>query len=130
MRREKYQLAAELEEEKGKNQKLAAQSNKDFENSSLPSSARPIRKKKIPNSREATGRKPGGQPGHPGHGRKKQIPSQTVLLQPSPEILDDPDFKKTKKTVTKQLVNLQICLNVTEYKAEVVNGTTPVLDKK
>ena len=123
MRREKYQLAAELEEEKGKNQKLAAQSNKDFENSSLPSSARPIRKKKIPNSREATGRKPGGQPGHPGHGRKKQIPSQTVLLQPSPEILDDPDFKKAKKTVTKQLVNLQICLNVTEYKAEVYRNS-------
>ena len=123
MRREKYQLAAELEEEKGKNQKLAAQINKAFENSSLPSSARPIRKKKIPNSREATGRKPGGQPGHPGHGRKKRIPSQTVLLQPSPELLDDPDFKKTKKTITKQLVNLQICLNVTEYKAEVYRNS-------
>ena len=123
MRREKYQLAAELEEEKGKNQKLAAQINKAFENSSLPSSARPIRKKKIPNSREATGRKPGGQPGHPGHGRKKRIPSQTVLLQSSPELLDDPDFKKTKKTITKQLVNLQICLNVTEYKAEVYRNS-------
>ena len=97
MRRETYQLAAELEEEKGKNQKLAAQSNKDFENSSLPSSARPIRKRKIPNSREATGRKPGGQPGHPGHGRKKQSPFQTVLLQPSPEILDDPDLKRPKR---------------------------------
>ena len=31
MRREKYQLAAELEEEKGKNQKLIAQISKDFE---------------------------------------------------------------------------------------------------
>ena len=74
MRREKYQLAAELEEEKGKNQKLIAQISKDFENSSLPSSAQSIRKKKIPNNREATGRKPGGQPGHSGHGRKKQTP--------------------------------------------------------
>lgn len=123
MRREKYQLAAELEEEKGKNQKLTAQINKDFENSSLPSSAGPIRKKKIPNSRETTGRKPGGQPGHPGHGRKKQIPSRTVLLKPSPEILDDPDFKKTKKTVTKQLVHLRICLDVTEYKAEIYRNS-------
>lgn len=34
MRREKYQLASELEEEKGKNQKLAAQIRKDFRNSS------------------------------------------------------------------------------------------------
>ena len=100
MRREKYQLAAELEEEKGKNQKLIAQISKDFENSSLPSSAQTIRKKKIPNNREATGRKPGGQPGHPGYGRKKQIPARTVLLQPPPEILDDPDFRRTNKIST------------------------------
>lgn len=119
MRRENYQLATELEEEKGKNQKLIAQINKDFQNSSLPSSAQTIRKKKIPNNREASGGKPGAQPGHPGHSRKKQTPNQTVLLQPSQEILDDPDFKKTRKTVTKQLVNVQVCLNVIEYKADV-----------
>lgn len=119
MRRENYQLATELEEEKGKNQKLIAQINKDFENSSLPSSAQTIRKKKIPNNREESGRKPGAQPGHPGHSRKKQIPNQTVLLQPSQEILDDPDFRKTSKTITKQLVNVQVCLNVIEYKADV-----------
>ena len=118
MRREKYQLAAELEEEKGKNQKLIAQISKDFENSSLPSSAQTIRKKKIPNNREATGRKPGGQPGHPGHGRKKQTPTQIVLLQPSQEILDGPDFRKTNKTITKQLVNVEVCLNVIEYQAD------------
>ena len=118
MRREKYQLAAELEEEKGKNQKLIAQISKDFENSSLPSSARSIRKKKIPNNREATGRKPGGQPGHSGHGRKKQTPTRIVLLQPSQEILDDPDFRKTNRTLTKQLVNVEVCLNVMEYQAD------------
>ena len=118
MRREKYQLAAELEEEKGKNQKLIAQISKDFENSSLPSSAQSIRKKKIPNNREATGRKPGGQPGHSGHGRKKQTPTRIVLLQPSQEILDDPDFRKTNRTLTKQLVNVEVCLNVMEYQAD------------
>ena len=118
MRRETYQLAAELEEEKGKNQKLIAQISKDFENSSLPSSAQSIRKKKIPNNREATGRKPGGQPGHSGHGRKKQTPTRIVLLQPSQEILDDPDFKKTNRTLTKQLVNVEVCLNVMEYQAD------------
>ena len=123
IRREKYQLAAELEEEKGKNQKLIAQISKDFENSSLPSSAQTIRKKKIPNNREATGRKPGGQPGHPGHGRKKQTPTGIVLLQPSQEILDDPDFRKTNKTSTKQLVNVEVCLNVIEYKADVYRNS-------
>lgn len=123
MRREKYQLAAELEEEKGKNQKLIAQINQDFENSSLPSSAQTIQKKKIPNNRESTGRKPGAQPGHPGHSRKKQTPTQTVLLQPIQEILDDPDFKKTRKTITKQLVHVQVCLNVIEYKADVYRNS-------
>ena len=118
MRRETYQLAAELEEEKGKNQKLIAQISKDFENSSLPSSAQSIRKKKIPNNREATGRKPGGQPGHSGHGRKKQTPTRIVLLQPSQEILNDPDFRKTNRTLTKQLVNVEVCLNVMEYQAD------------
>ena len=123
MRRENYRLATELEEEKGRNQKLIAQINKDFENSSLPSSAQTIRKKKIPNNREVTGRKAGAQPGHPGHGRKKQTPTQTVLLQPSRKILDDPDFKRTQKTITKQLVNVQVCLNVIEYKADVYRNS-------
>ena len=36
----------------------------------IPSS-KSIKRKKIANSREKTGRKPGGQPGHPGHRRKK-----------------------------------------------------------
>lgn len=72
LRREKYQLAADLEEEKRKTQKLIAQINKNFENSALPSSAQTIRKKKNPNNWEATTRKPGDQPGHPGHSRKNR----------------------------------------------------------
>ena len=119
MSKENCLLATELEEEKGRNQKLKAQLNRDFENSSLPSSAQTIRKKKIQNNRETTGRKPGAQPGHPGHGRKKQSPTQTVFLKPSKEILDDPDFRKTGRTITKQMVNIQVCLNTIEYKADV-----------
>lgn len=65
-----YETAAELEEERGKNLKLRAQINRDYKNSSIPSS-KSIKRKKIANSREKTGRKPGGQPGHPGHRKKK-----------------------------------------------------------
>ena len=65
-----YETAAELEEERGKNLKLRAQINRDYKNSSIPSS-KSIKRKKIANSREKSGRKPGGQPGHPGHHRKK-----------------------------------------------------------
>ena len=118
-RRRLYEVETELEEEKGKNLKLRAQLNHDYENSSLPSS-KTIRHKKIPNSREKTGKKPGGQPGHEGHCRQKQEPSkEPVLLLPPQEILDDPDFKKTAKTIVKQQINIRVMLDVTEYHADV-----------
>ena len=49
-----YETAVRLEEEQGKNLKLRAQINRDYENSSIPSS-KTLRKKKITNSREKTG---------------------------------------------------------------------------
>lgn len=114
-----YETETELEEEKGKNLKLRAQLNRDYENSSMPSS-KSIKHKKIHNSREKTGKKPGGQPGHKGHGRKRQVPDAApVLLPPPREALDDPDFKKTSKTIVKQLVNIRMMLEVTEYHADV-----------
>lgn len=70
----RYAAESALEEERGKNQKLKAQLNRDYENSSIPSS-RSLRPKKIANSREKTGRKPGAQPGHKGYRRKKQEPT-------------------------------------------------------
>ena len=81
-----YETAVRLEEEQGKNLKLRAQINRDYENSSIPSS-KTLRKKKITNSREKTGRKPGGQPGHKGHCRKKQEPTRPAVLLPPPEIV-------------------------------------------
>lgn len=114
-----YALKTELEDEKGKNLKLKAQMNRDYENSSIPSS-KSFRNKKISNSREKSGKKPGGQPGHKGHCRKKQVPTtEPVLLAPPQAVLDDPDFKKTSKTIVKQLVGIRMVLDVTEYHADV-----------
>jgi hypothetical protein len=118
-RLELYKLKTELEEEKGRNLQLRAQMNRDYENSSLPSSLS-VKHKKIQNSREKTGRKPGGQPGHAGHSRKKQVPTtDPVLLPPPQEVVEDPDFKKTSKLIVKQLVNMRVQLEVTEYQADV-----------
>lgn len=114
-----YETASKLEEELGKNLKLRAQINRDYENSSIPSS-KTIKHKKITNSRKKTGRKPGGQPGHKGHRRKKQEPTQPVILLPPPEeVLEDRSFNKTAKTIVKQLVSIRMVLDVKEYHADV-----------
>lgn len=59
-----------VQEEQEKNQKLTEQVNQNFENSSRPSSQVPFRGK-VPNSREASGKNPGGQAGHKGYCRKQ-----------------------------------------------------------
>ena len=78
-----------------------------------------ITKKKIPNGREKTGKKPGAQPGYMGHGRKKQVPTATILVPAPQEVIEDPEFRKTKKTIVKQLVKIRMDLDVTEYRADV-----------
>lgn len=114
-----YEAETALEEEKGKNLKLTAQINRDYENSSLPSS-RSVKRKKITNSREKSGKKQGAQPGHIGHGRKKQAPTQEpVVLPPPEEVLQDSDFKKTSKTIMKQKISIRLVLDVIEYHADV-----------
>ena len=118
-RLEIYDLKTKLEEEQGKKQQLLAQINRDYENSSIPSS-KAVRRKKITNNWEKTGRRPGGQPGHKGHCRKRQEPTQPVILLPPPEeVLEDCAFKKTARTIVKQMVSIRMVLNVTEYHADV-----------
>lgn len=119
----RYETETALEEEKGKNLKLRAQLNRDYENSSLPSS-KTVHHKKITNSREKSGKKPGGQPGHKGHCRKRQTPTVPPVLLPAPgEVPGDPDFKKTKRTIVKQMVNIRLVLDVREYHADVYRNS-------
>jgi hypothetical protein len=112
-----YLVGTELEEEKGRNKKLQAQLNRDYENSSLPSSLKPSHKK-IVNNREQTDRKPGGQPGHKGHGRKKQTPTRVIPIPAAAEHANSPDFRPTGRTVTKQMIDLRVMLCVNEYVTE------------
>lgn len=112
--KELYQALTELEEEKGKNLKLKAQIERDYENSSLPSSMT-IRHKKITNNREKTNKKPGGQPGHKGHRRRKLPPTETVDIIPPDEYSKNPDYKETGKIITKQRIEIKVYVSVTEY---------------
>lgn len=118
-RREKYELGEKLEEAEGLNKKLTAQVNRDFENSSTPSSLQGAGRKKIPNSREKTGKKPGGQPGHKGAGRKKHMPDTVVVLEDPKEYTENPDYYKTDRVLSRQLVGISVTVHVTEYQAHV-----------
>lgn len=113
--RQYYEVATQLEEERGKNKKLTAQVNKDFENSSIPSSKQKAGKKKMPNSREKTGKKPGGQPGHEGHTRKQHTPDITYEIPAPPEYTDNPDYYETGKIIRKQKVRIMLNVQVIEY---------------
>ena len=114
MRRELYAAKVELEEEKEKKQRLTVQLNLNHENSSVPSSTKPNRKK-IPNSREKTNRKQGAQPGHKGHGRKKQKPTNIIEIKAPEEFTNNPDYYDTGKIIRKQVVNLVVGVEVDEY---------------
>jgi hypothetical protein len=108
------QAREELAHEKGRNLKLVAQINRDYENSSVPSSMKPNHKK-IPNSREKTGRGPGGQPGHPGHGRASHTPTTRVEVPAPDEYTCDSGYTPTGRMVSRQIISIRTALVVTEY---------------
>lgn len=112
--REAYEARTQLEEEQEKNRALTAKLNKDYSNSSKSSSMSPDHKT-IHNSREKTGRRPGGQPGHVHHGRRRQEPTETREIPAPDKYLEDPDFKPTGRIVRKQLIKVHVVTEVIEY---------------
>ncbi|NLB56452.1 MAG: transposase [Lentisphaerae bacterium] len=118
LRRNLYAVETELEEEREKNQKLTALVNRDHENSSMPSSLKPNRKK-ITNNREKTGRKPGGQAGHKGHGRKKQTPTIIVEIPAPKKYLNNPEYETAGIKKHRQKIGIRVLLDVVEYHTEV-----------
>ena len=120
--REVVEERAKTNEEKEKIQNLTAQMNQNSGNSSIPSSQDRFRDK-VPNNREPSGRKEGGQPGHEGHKRKPHAATETPIYIPAPpEIADNPDFYKQSgpnAVVRKQVVGIRISMFVKEYFADV-----------
>ena len=99
----------------GTNKKLEKKLNTNFENSSLPSSALPFRKK-VPNSRKPSGKKTGAQPGHKPHTASRLQPTKEPVFIPAPaSFSDNPDIYPTGKTITKQRIDIQVTVNVCDY---------------
>ena len=113
---------AKLNDEKEKNQKLQAQVDQNFQNSSTPSSQDAYRGK-VPNNRPKTGRNEGAQPGHEGHGRKAlPVTEEPVFIDAPDEIKNNPDFYEVSgpnATVHKQVIGIRFEVAVTDYWAKV-----------
>jgi hypothetical protein len=112
--RELYQVLTELEDEKGKNLKLTARLSQTHENSSKSSSLNPNHKK-ITNTREKSGKSPGGQVGHEWHPRKWHTPTNKIEIPAPKEYEDSANYVPTGKTVRKQLVDIRLEVIVNEY---------------
>lgn len=111
---ELYEVRIQLEEEKGKNLELTARINRDYTNSSKPSSQSPNHGK-IHNGREKTGRRPGGQRGHAHHKRNRQEPDRTVEIPAPEEIASNEEYRPTGKLIRRQVVFLRVGTEVVEY---------------
>ena len=118
-----YEMAVKLEDAQGIIQKLTAQVNRNYENSSMPSS-KCIGRKKITNNRERTGRKPGAQPGHPHHPRRPMEPDRVVGIGAEGKFKDGSRYVPTGNTISRQVVGISIVPVVTEYR------TAEFYDKK
>ena len=114
---ENYETLTDLEDANGTILKLKAQINRDYETSSTPSSSKPNHDK-IVNNREKTDRKPGGQPGHKGYGRKKLTPTNIIEIPAPKEFTDNPEYRPTGKTITKQSISIRLDLIVNEYNTQ------------
>lgn len=108
-------LNSVIEELKGTIQQLKAQLNRDYTNSSIPSS-KDENHKKISNNRERTTRKPGGQAGHRGSSLKPLPPTKPPVYLPAPdEITHNPAYYKTGRIIRRQIIELSVDVSVTEY---------------
>jgi hypothetical protein len=107
-------LMKRIEDLEGKNKKLTTQINRDYTNSSLPSSSDQNHKKIVSNSRTPSGRKPGAQPGSAPKRRKLFEPTEpTVFLVPE-EVSEHPDdWEMLDKARVRQLVDVKMVVTCT-----------------
>lgn len=111
------EMEKKISEMEGKIKKLSAQLNRDYTNSSLPSS-KDEDHRKIANSRKRSGRLPGAQKGHLPAKRKTLIPDEVITLIPR-EVIDDPSLyeKYKEKKKVRQLIDIGLTVHCIQYEA-------------
>ena len=78
-----------------------------------------MKRKKIPNSREKTGRARGGQPGHEGHRLTQKTPTESFRIPDPARYTQDPAYYKTTEVVKRQKIVLSFHIKIVEYSAAV-----------
>lgn len=122
-KKNEYAAKVALNEAESKIAELNIRINKDYTNSSKPSSQNPNHKK-ICNGRVKSEKKPGAQPKHKHHPRKKpEKTAKTVEIPPTEEMLDNPDLRATGKYLDKYLIKCHLVV-------EVIKFTTPIFRNK
>lgn len=111
------ELKKEVDELKEKNKKLKASLNRDYTNSSIPSSKDENHLKIVSNSRVKTGKSVGGQIGHEGHKRKDVLATNESIYLIPEDVINNPDdfiLLEEKKKVRK-LVDIKVDIICREY---------------
>lgn len=104
--------------------KLKSRLNKDSSTSDKPSSTDVYKKPKPQSMREKSGKKPGGQPGHKGHGPVLFVEPTTIIeKKPCKCGKCGEDVDVDEKYVRRQLVDIDVVLNITEER--VFTGVCP-----
>lgn len=114
-----YEAKTALQEAQDKIEALNIRINKDYTNSSKPSSQKPNHKK-ICNGRVKSGKNPGAQKNHKHHPRKKpENITRIVEIPPTEEMLNNPDLRPTEKYIDKYLVSCKLIIETTKFRTQI-----------
>lgn len=123
LKEEHSKLTYENVQLRRRNQELEARITKDSHNSSRPPSTDPPARKRTKSLRQPSGKKPGGQPGHPGHTRPIVAKPARVIVHHPPQCQHCQSSLSTSQIVRherRQVIDIVPArLRVTEHRAEV-----------
>ena len=112
------EMRKQIEDMNGQMRKMSAQLNRDYTNSSKPSSKNE-NYKKIANSRVRTGRKAGGQKGHTPHRRRPMVPTEPVIQLIPEEVLKKPEeWEEMEDSRVRQVVDAKMTVTCVQYEAK------------
>ena len=111
------ELRKQINDLEGTIKKMSAQLNRDYTNSSIPSS-RDENHKKIANSREKSGRSPGGQKGHQGAVRRRMEPTEPVRKLIPEKVMKNPkDWEEMEMKRVRQVIDVHMEVSCVQYEA-------------